>query len=203
MPVKEEKTEKVKTNDMEELILDATMQVVSQKTISGTRMQLIADEAGIPKSNLHYYFQNKRNLLLALHKRSITRLIGRRQSIRTESQDSSLREQMRIFFDQKLHSILEEAEFDLVEIDFWVQANIEPEYKKNLLDSFELWRQEVSEVLLSCRPDLPEQKLKMIPYVLISLMEGATLQYHLDSSHFDVEAYMDYCVDLICAQVES
>jgi len=190
-----------KPNDMEELILDATMRVVSRETIGGTRMLLIADEAGIPKSNLHYYFKTKRNLLVALHHRSITRLINRRKSMRTECQES-LKDQLRIFFDQKLQSILKEPEFDFMEIDFWVQANIEPEFKKNLIDSFRIWRQEILDVILNCRPDLSEKKQQMIPYVLLSLMEGATMQYHLDSKTFDIQGYMNYCVDLICAELE-
>ncbi len=200
MPVTNKTQETVKAGDMKDLILDATLQVVSRNTISETRMQLIADEAGIPKSNLHYYFKTKHNLLLALHERAIDRLISRRKCIRRES-IQTLREQLRIFFDEKLHTILEESEFDLIEIDFWVQSNIDPEYKKNLVDSFRLWREEIVEVLQSYRPDLPERKVKMIPCLMISLMEGATLQYHLDSAHFDLEGYMDYCVEYICAQV--
>ena len=43
----------------EDKILDAARQVFHQKGFNGTRMQEIADLAGINKALLHYYFRNK------------------------------------------------------------------------------------------------------------------------------------------------
>jgi AcrR family transcriptional regulator len=193
------KNEETKTNGIEEKILDAAMHVVSTKTISGTRMQLIADAAGIPKSNLHYYFKTKQNLMLALHRRAVTRLIDVRRETRPKCRDA-LRAHMELFFSQKLYCILNDPEFDFVEIDFWSQTNIEPEYRSIMRDAFRIWRQEIEDIIVRYKPDLPELERKQLPYVLISLLEGATLQYHLDSQSFDIKSYMDYCVDLICQQ---
>ena len=50
----------------EETILKSALKVVDAKTISGTRMHLIAKEAGMSQSNLHYHFRTKKELLLAL-----------------------------------------------------------------------------------------------------------------------------------------
>ena len=46
----------------EQLILEAAKKVFLQKNFDGTRMQEIADEAGINKSLLHYYFRSKDKL---------------------------------------------------------------------------------------------------------------------------------------------
>jgi len=43
----------------EELIFDAALRVFQHKGLAGARMQEIADEAGINKSMLHYYFRSK------------------------------------------------------------------------------------------------------------------------------------------------
>lgn len=43
----------------EGLIFDAALQVFQRKGLAGARMQEIADEAGINKSMLHYYFRSK------------------------------------------------------------------------------------------------------------------------------------------------
>lgn len=43
----------------EELIFDAALSVFQRKGLAGARMQEIADEAGINKSMLHYYFRSK------------------------------------------------------------------------------------------------------------------------------------------------
>jgi len=48
--------------DTEKKILDAAKKVFELSGFSGARMQQIADEAGISKAALHYYFRSKENL---------------------------------------------------------------------------------------------------------------------------------------------
>jgi len=59
------KTDKIST---EEKILDAAKKVFVEKGKAGTRMQEIADEAGINKSLLHYYYRSKEKLFSAVFK---------------------------------------------------------------------------------------------------------------------------------------
>jgi TetR/AcrR family transcriptional regulator len=53
-------------NKTESLILEAAKKVFIRKGYDGSRMQEIADEAGINKALLHYYFRNKDNLFDAI-----------------------------------------------------------------------------------------------------------------------------------------
>ena len=53
----------------EDKVLDAALQIVKEKTISGTRMHLIAEEANMVQSNVHYYFKTKNDLMIALQKK--------------------------------------------------------------------------------------------------------------------------------------
>ena len=46
----------------EQKILDAAKRVFETKGYTGARMQEIADEAGISKAALHYYFRSKEKL---------------------------------------------------------------------------------------------------------------------------------------------
>ncbi|GAB1363955.1 hypothetical protein MASR1M32_31910 [Rhodobacter sp.] len=46
----------------ERLILDAAEKVFAEAGYGGATMQLIADMAGLPKANLHYYFATKEDL---------------------------------------------------------------------------------------------------------------------------------------------
>ncbi|MBN1117563.1 MAG: TetR/AcrR family transcriptional regulator [Bacteroidales bacterium] len=52
----------VKDNSTEQKILDAARSVFIQKGLDGARMQEIANEAGINKALLHYYFRSKDKL---------------------------------------------------------------------------------------------------------------------------------------------
>ncbi len=47
-------------------ILQAAEQIFVQNGFKGASIQAIADLAGIPKANVHYYFKNKANLYLAV-----------------------------------------------------------------------------------------------------------------------------------------
>lgn len=53
---------KLKDESTEEKILAAARKVFISKGMAGARMQDIADEAGINKALLHYYFKNKEQL---------------------------------------------------------------------------------------------------------------------------------------------
>ncbi len=50
------------STESERKILDAARKEFEQKGFNGTRMQKIADVAGISKASLHYYFRSKDNL---------------------------------------------------------------------------------------------------------------------------------------------
>ena len=58
----------------EERILEAAKKVFYKKGFDGTRMQEIADEAGINKALLHYYFRSKENLFDAVFKEAFNEL---------------------------------------------------------------------------------------------------------------------------------
>ena len=46
----------------ERLILEAGERIFAQHGFRGSTMQMIADQAGLPKANLHYYFDSKEKL---------------------------------------------------------------------------------------------------------------------------------------------
>lgn len=56
------KKKKIKDSSAEEKILQAARKVFTTKGMNGARMQDIADEAGINKALLHYYFKDKEKL---------------------------------------------------------------------------------------------------------------------------------------------
>ena len=59
----------------EQTILQAAKKVFIQKGMEGARMQEIADEAGINKALLHYYFRSKDKLFEAIFQDAILKFI--------------------------------------------------------------------------------------------------------------------------------
>src|SRR5471030_2942450 len=64
------------TNNTENQIFEAALKVFQKKGLAGARMQEIADEAGINKSMLHYYYRNKEQLFAQIFLQSFKRFIG-------------------------------------------------------------------------------------------------------------------------------
>lgn len=60
----------------EQRILDAARKVFIRKGMAGARMQEVAEEAGINKALLHYYFRDKQRLFEGVFKDSAQRQFG-------------------------------------------------------------------------------------------------------------------------------
>lgn len=61
----------------EELIIEAAKKIFVQRGLAGARMQDIADEAGINKAMLHYYYRSKEKLFEIVFNEALGRIIGR------------------------------------------------------------------------------------------------------------------------------
>ena len=68
------KKEILEFTETEEKILEAAKKVFVNKGYDGARMQQIADEAGINKSLLHYYFRSKDKLFEAVFQETLLRI---------------------------------------------------------------------------------------------------------------------------------
>ena len=66
--------ETTKSNTTESAILDAAKGIFERKGMAAARMQEIADEAGINKSMLHYYYRSKQLLFEAVFKSAFSML---------------------------------------------------------------------------------------------------------------------------------
>jgi TetR/AcrR family transcriptional regulator len=81
----------------ETLIFEAALRVFQKKGLAGARMQEIADEAGINKSMLHYYFRSKELLFRQIFLQSFKQFIG--SIIPLMNQD--------VTWEEKIHLLIE------------------------------------------------------------------------------------------------
>jgi AcrR family transcriptional regulator len=65
-----------KSEETQKQILDAAKKIFASKGLAGARMQEIADEAGINKALLHYYYRNKEKLFEQVFEEAIHKLLG-------------------------------------------------------------------------------------------------------------------------------
>lgn len=84
-----------KTQGTEEQILEAAKDVFQKKGMAGARMQEIADEAGINKSMLHYYYRSKQLLFEAVFSNAFALLAPELNKVLND--DSSIEEKVKSF----------------------------------------------------------------------------------------------------------
>jgi len=89
----------------EQKILDAARKVFIAKGMAGARMQDIADEAGINKAMLHYYFRSKEKLFETIFKELSIEFLPRVNAI-FES-DLSLFEKIEVFCSEYISRMME------------------------------------------------------------------------------------------------
>lgn len=181
-----------KTQDTTVKILEAGVKVVNEHTISGTRMHLIAEEAGVSQGNLHYHFDTKRELLKNLLIHTQEDYFGKRQAALDDA-DETLEAQLAAFFKQKLMLIMNQPEYDRIQIDFWVQGNIDEDFNKAFFSSTDSWREHIEGIIRKYKPDYSESYVNLVSSIMISMMFGATIQYLNNPEVFDLEEYFDLC----------
>jgi AcrR family transcriptional regulator len=92
--------------DTEAKILDAAHVVFMRSGTAGARMQEIADEAGVNKALLHYYFRNKERLASAVFERVARGLFARVAEVATSEVDleEKVRRIIGVYLDQLARS---------------------------------------------------------------------------------------------------
>ncbi|TXD50831.1 MULTISPECIES: TetR/AcrR family transcriptional regulator [unclassified Polaribacter] len=89
----------------ESLILEAAKSEFQSKGMEGARMQNIADEAGINKAMLHYYYRSKQLLFEAVFKNAFSLLAPQLNTILND--DSSIEEKVRSFSSNYISFIIQ------------------------------------------------------------------------------------------------
>ena len=94
--------------ETEQKILDAAKKVFVVKGMTGARMQEIADEAGINKSLLHYYFRTKEKLFEAVFQSALGEFFPKVTSYMIS--DISLEDKIKVFV-KEYSKVLQENPF--------------------------------------------------------------------------------------------
>ncbi|MGE5581816.1 MAG: TetR/AcrR family transcriptional regulator [Bacillota bacterium] len=186
------------TKEISRKILEATLEVIAREKISGTRMRLIAKEADMTQSNLHYYFPTKNDLLIALLDEIQDWFSANRQKV-VDLQHKSFRENLHAIFSEKEAVILNDKKLDYVQFDYWVQGTVNPEIRATFQKTFDIWRHDIQAVLNQAEfgENVDSRTLEMLPFLMVSLLMGASMQYLIDEGKFDLDEYFTVAEKLI------
>ncbi|MCZ4222387.1 TetR/AcrR family transcriptional regulator [Pedobacter rhodius] len=116
--------------DTEAAIKAAAKKVFMKKGLAGARLQEIADEAGIGRTALHYYFRSKEKLFQEVWRDVFKEMLER--SVIIENAEVTVVEKMQLFADHYFDKALSEPELDIFMLN---EFNNNPEIMNEILQS--------------------------------------------------------------------
>ena len=128
----------------EQKIYEAARRIFILKGMEGARMQEIADEAGMNKALLHYYFRSKENLFKAVFKDTFSKFFVKVKN--TLSADTSAKVKLNDFIDNYI---------DLIQANPYVpqfiisEINRDPKMLKTMMFEAGIEPQKILELLLN------------------------------------------------------
>ena len=182
----------------ERQILNAAMAVIAENKISGTRMRHIAERAQISQGTIHYYFPTKADLLLAMLDEMQASFDQDRRERLAEGGMKPV-EKIHLFLIQQYRILSEHPSQLAVFYDFWGQGIIDPKVSSKVQWMYEEWREDMTDAVWEGvkTGDFIPRHAHLVPSLLISLLEGAALQYLIDRDVFDLEQYFNAVYDEI------
>ena len=178
-------------------IMQAALNVIGREKISGVRMRHISEEAGMSQGILHYYFHTKKELLSKLLD-YILKQFKRERNIDFAESDGSPSGKIHSFFEEKKRSI-KSKKLEYIQFDFWVQGTSDQELKEKIQKSYMNWRYNLYEVIQEgvLINDFSASRAEGAPPMIVSLLMGASVQYLIDESAFDLDQYMNHAEKMV------
>jgi TetR/AcrR family transcriptional regulator len=181
--------------NVDKKILKAALEVVSKEKISGTRMHIIAKEANMSQANLHYHFSTKNDIMVALLN-SIQDEFSKDRKNYIDTENKTFTENIQGFFEQKKDDILINKKMEYAQIDYWVQGTVNEEIRTIFQNTFNIWRKSIKDILPE-KEELDKNTMKNLPFIMLSLMLGASLQYLIDEEKLDLDEYFEVAEKMI------
>ena len=167
----------------------AAYNVVAQKGYYEFTIRDIAREAGLSTGLVHYYFKNKKDLLLNLLKE-----INRNMLVilnRNISKADDPREKLNIFMTQAFDLVKNEKDYFYIVIDFWTQVNKSERMKLANSKLFKSYRAEITKILQEgiTKGFFTKMDVDYTAAVIISIIQGLIIQYVIDTNAFNYDDY--------------
>jgi len=171
---------KTKNTTTESNILDAAKRIFQHKGMIGARMQEIADEAGINKALLHYYFRSKQLLFEAVFKKAFSMLAPQLNEVMNS--DTSICEKIKNFSSNYISFVIKHPYLP----NFIIQElNRNPEFVEKIITekhfpNINKFRKQINDKVTEgvIRPIKAEQlfinimALNIFPFIAAPLLKG-------------------------------
>lgn len=164
-------------------ILDAFHVCAVRSGLDKASLREVAEEAGLPVSNLHHYFKNRDEMVSELEKRIIGGIVDNfRQEFQNEQDPQKrLKNALEFLFSRKAQRLEDGSLY----YDFWSLAHRSKEVRKTLQKQVRNQREEYVEELFASEQFgcIPKGDMKDIANIMIALVEGAYYVLDMDGGN--------------------
>jgi len=185
-----------------EQIVQATIRCLARDGASGLRMKSVAREAGVSQGILHYYFTNKRAILIAALETVMADLNRRLEKLLEGSHDVQAR--LRATVRGYLELVDENRLFWIVFVEFWGEMMHDQELMRFNAALYRQFRRSLGTLVLKgartgvFRRVDPEEA----GAVILAVIDGVSLQRTFDAKAFTPERAARFCEDAIARYLE-
>lgn len=166
--LKPRKTPKqARSQDMVDIILDATARVLAKRGYAGTNTNLIAKIAGVSVGSIYQYFPNKDSLIAALHRQHALKMHEMIIGVLSASKKSTLRRAIEALVGALLdaHSV-EPQLHRVLELEFPLYSKIIDGSPEDDISG------RVREILETYRKEITQPDLDLAAHVVLMMVES-------------------------------
>jgi len=170
-------------NERRAQILDAFHICSVRKGLERASLREVAEEAGLPVSNLHHFFKNRDEMVNALVKRIVGGIID---DLKAELQaESDPRKRFRKGIDSLFSPNVQKLEDGSLYYDSWSLAHRSETVRKTFREQIRNQRSTIADILRETPKfkNLSETDMEDIANIMISLVEGAFYILDMDGEN--------------------
>ena len=180
-----------------EQIVRATIRCLAREGYSGLTMKKVARQAGVSQGILHYYFADKRAILVAVLQRVMADLD--RRVVRETRGARDPRQQLRALIGACLSVATEAREFWMVFVEFWGEMMHDRTLLRVNAELYERTRRIIGAVVSRGVREGAFRKVRPdeAGAVILALVDGLSLQVTFDPAAFSLARAKRICEDTV------
>ncbi|MBI3637699.1 MAG: TetR family transcriptional regulator C-terminal domain-containing protein [Candidatus Rokubacteria bacterium] len=187
-----------------EQIVRATIRCLARAGYSGLTMKKVAREARVSQGILHYYFADKRAILVAALD-TVTTDLDRRVAAAQARSGRDARARLRALVRACLAAALEEREMWLVFVEFWGEMMHDGRLRALNAELYTRIRRIIAALITQGVRDGRFRRVAVTEAaaVVLGLLDGVSLQLAFDRSVFDLATAARFCDDALARYLTS
>ncbi len=181
-----------------EQIVRATIRCLAREGYSGLTMKKVSRQAGVSQGILHYYFADKRAILVAALETVMTDL-DRRVAAAQARSGRDPRARLRALVRASLEAAVEAREVWVVFVEFWGEMMHDARLRAINADLYTRMRRLIGALLTQGVRAGRFRRVDPVPAaaVVLGLLDGVALQLTFDPRAFGVAAAARFCEDAL------